>query len=302
MTTTNTNTNAIVKAVKAPEIEKLASAIVAQERTYLKEKVQYVKGIKYNPKKVKFAWSKEMMEMLSKAYAYKGHIYDVDSKYRNNIAFLTQEIENIMDKEEKSDEDFARLNELDKERRKSQACLSAFKRGERENVQYIVDDINSRLYEAYCMRQVDENAWIKALSDYFKSFDMACDNSLVKFISDNVGSRVASVKNWHAFMVDNMTVNGFGDLVLSLLLQLAIDKSAFSAKIIESELKGVAKVAIEEFDSFKTVERPNAKTTKAWYKAVLEEVGGEMPKANDKIDAYRKAYNKAKKARLFVEY
>jgi len=289
--------------VKAPEMGAVIDSAIRVERENLKNKVQYVKGIQYAPKKVKLVASKAFVEDMSACYAFKAHVYDVDSKYRNNIAYLSAEMAELEGKEELSESEKARYALCKADRAKAQACLHAWNKAEKMAVQPTLDDIASRLYGAYVNRQVNEDGWKSALADYFTSYGMTCDDSVVKYLSDNVGSRLAKTRDWHKCLVDNMVVGQFADLVLALLLQLAVDKSIISGKIVESELKGVEVIMIEEFDDFKTVRRLDSVTaTKAEYKAVLETVGAEMPKSGAKKADYVKAYNNAKKAGLFVEY
>lgn len=289
--------------VKAPEMDAVVNKTISAVRDNLRDKVQYVKGIHYIPKKVKITVSKTFVEEMSQAYAFKSNVYNVDSKYRNNIAYLSNEMARVAEKDEQSDSDKAYYALCASDRAKAQACLHAWTKSEKKTVQPTLDDIASRLYTPYVDRQVNGEGWNNALKEYFASYGMECDSSLVKYLSDNVGSRMAKTRDWSTTLVDNMVVGQFADLILALLLQLCIDKNALSSKIVASTLEGVSLVMIEEFDSFKTIRRLDPMTaTKAEYKAVLESVGATMPKSGAKKDEYKKAYNNAKKAGLFVEY
>lgn len=297
MTTTITKIN-IAKALDN-------SANFAREN--LKDKVPYVKGIQYNPKKVKLSVTKAFVETMSQVYAFKSCVYNVDAKSRNNIAYHSTEIEKLIDKDVLTPQEQARLELHKSDRAKTQAGLRHYTKCQKATIQPILDDIATRLYTPYVNRQKDRKGWEKALNDYFASWEMTCDKTVVTFLSDNVGSRLAKVKDWHAFMVDNMVVNAFADLVLACLLQLCIDKSVISMKIVESTLDGAKMVECEETDNFVYIKALSSEVnTIADYVKVLTDVGAEMPKAKDgkapKKSDYVKAYNAAKRTGLFVEY
>ena len=272
-------------------------------RENLKEKVQYVKGIIYNPKKVKMTVTKAYAETMSQAYAFKSCIYDVDSKCRNNIAYHSAIIDDLASKDSLTEMEQARLALHKAERAKVQAGLRHFNKCQKATIQPIVDDIASRLYTAYTQRQIKPTVWENALNEYFASYEMKCDKTVVKFLSDNVGSRMAKTKDWHACMVDNMVVNQFAELVLACLLQLAIDKSVISATIVESTLKGASEVPTGEIDDYVYIKalRPEVNTIED-YIYVLTQVGAMLPKSDAKKADYVKAYNDSKKSGLFVEY
>lgn len=293
-----------VTVVKAPEMEKVVESTKKVVRANLKEKVAYVKGIVYAPKKIRMGtWSESFKEDMSKAYAFKSNVYDVDSKYRNNIAYLSDQMSELEEKEELTEQEKARYALCKADRAKAQACLHAWTKAQRVAIQPTLDDIASRLYAPYVQRQVNEDGWKKAVYDYLESYDMKCHDTVVKYLSDNVGSRLAKTKDWATCMVDNMVVNQFAELVLALFLQLGIDKAQFDTKIVDKELEGTKLIMMEEFDSFKTIRRLDPMyATVAEYKAVLKEVGAEMPKSTAKKADYVKAYAKAKKQGLFVEY
>lgn len=290
-----------VVVTKAPELEKVVDMTISVVRSNLKNKVQYVKGIKYDPKKVKICASKNFVEDMSSAYAFKSNVYNVNSKYRNNIAYLSSEMAKIEEKEEQDDDDKAYYALCASDRAKSQACLHAWNKAKKLTVQSTLDDIASRLYAPYVNRQVNDEGWNNAIKAYFASYGMECDPSLVRYLSDNVGSKVSSVRDWAKSMVDNMSAKAFAELFLALLLQLCVDKSVLSSKIAASTLDGVNLVMIEEFDSFKTVRRVPDTAKKAEFLAVLEDVGAEIPSEKTKANL-RDAYKKAKKDGLFVEY
>lgn len=295
MTTTVTVTN--VNLDKALE----TSANYAREN--LKEKVAIVKGIQYNPKKVKIVVSKAYAEMVSSAYAFKTCVYNVDAKCRANISYYSSEIEKLMDKETRTKQEQASLELAIANRARTQAGLRAFTKAQRATIQPIIDDIASRLYNAYVNRMANPKMWENALTSYFASWEMACDKSLARFLSDNVGSRVARTKDWHATMVDNMATQAFADLFLACLLQLAVDKSIISMRIVESTLDGAKVVPCKETNSYLYIRKVCHETaTIADYRRVLEECGATLPKSDAKKADYRKAYNQAKKVMLFVEY
>ena len=276
---------------------------VSYARENLVSKIAVVKGIQYNPKKVRITATKAYAAMISEAYAFKTCVYDVDSKSRNNIAYHNAEIEKLINKDTLTPQEEKRLALHIADRARTQAGLRAFTKAQRATVQPILADIASRLYDAYAMRMKDAKGWKAALSAYFESYEMRCDNSLVTFLSDNVGSRVARVKDWHSNMVDNMTPQAFADLFLACLLQLAVDKSMISMKIVESTLDGAKAVLCEDTDKYLYIKGLDATTaTIADYRKVLEECGAELPKSDAKKADYVKAYRQAKKVQLFVEY
>lgn len=292
------------KVVKAPELEKVVESTKMKARVMLKEKVSVVKGIQYDHKAVKMGrtWSASFKEVMSKAYAFKSACYDVDSKYRNNVAYLSKEIERISEKSELTDTDLAYLELCLADRARSQACLHAWNKQAKNSVKPILWDIESRLYKAYAYRMVNKEMWWTALKEFMESYEMEFDDSLAVFLDTNIGSRVAKTRDYHACMVDNMTPSQFSELVLALFLQLGVDKAQFSMKIIESTLEGVSAIMIEEFDSFKTIKAVDLdRGTIAQFKAVLEQVGAELPKEKTKKE-YKQAYLVAKKQGLFVEY
>lgn len=272
-------------------------------RENLKDKVQYVKGIMYNPKKVKMTVTKAYAEMISKAYAFKSCVYDVDSKCRNNIAYHSDIIDGLMTKDTLTEQEQKRLDLHKAERAKTQAGLRAFIKHEKDTISPILDDIASRLYEPYTQRQIKPQVWADALGKYFESYEMKCDKTVVTFLSDNVGSRMAKTKDWHKCMVDNMVVSQFAELVLACLLQLAIDKSIISMTIVESTLTGASEVPTGEIDDYVYIKalRADVNTTDD-YIYVLTQVGATLPKAGAKKADYVKTYNQAKKSGLFVEY
>lgn len=286
---------------KAPGMDALCDATAKKIRCNIKEKVKMVLGVNYDAKSIKMKVSKTFTEDMSKAYTFKGNVYNVDAKYRNNIAYLSSEMAKVVAKEEISETDKAYYDLCASDRAKAQACLHAWNKAEKKTVQPTLDDIASRLYDAYTLRQVNREGWKSALKGYFASYDMPCDATLVEFINDNLGSKVAKVRNWDKSLVDNMAVQAFAELFLALLLQLCVDKSVLSNKIVASTLDGVKTVMMEEFDSFKTVRRVPDTAKKAEFLAVLEDVGAEIPSEKTKANLMD-AYKKAKKAGLFVEY
>lgn len=297
-------TNTVV--TKAPELEAVVEASMEQVRKNLKEKVKVVKGIVYNPQKVKTGqFSAQFKADMSKAYAFKLNTYEVDSKYRNNVQYLSSMMSALEKKDSLSKSEQARYELCKADRARSQACLSAWTKMQKKSIQPTLDDIEARLYDAYTERQVDRQGWVAALTRYFASYNMPCSESLVEFINDNIGSRVAKKKDYHKCMVDNHTPSQFSDLFLALMLQLSVDKAQFDMKIIKSTLKGTEEVMIEEFDQFITVKHFNPigrEATIEKYRSILVEVGAELPKSNAKKAEWKEAYEKAKKQGLFVEY
>lgn len=293
--------NVELKVVVAPQPEKVLEKAQAQAVESIKSKVAHVKGIKYDAKKIKFVSSKPFTECMSKIYAVKEVVYVADSKYRNNIAYLSDRLDEVSSVEEITEENEKEILAITSDIAKARACFRFFKKKEEGSYNDTLESIET-MYPAYVNRIIEPEKWAETLEDYFKVFGMECDKSVVKFFSDFVGARVATTKDWADCLVDNMTPSNFAKLMLALMLQLCVDKAVLSQKIIKSELDGSELVNIDEFAEMICVPRPTYKTTKDEYKAVLEAVGAGVPKANAKKEEWVKAYNKAKKAGLFVEY
>lgn len=273
-------------------------------RENVHDKVKYQDMVNYAPKKIKLQPTKAFAEMLSQAYAFKACHYDVDSKARNNIAYHTDEIEKLASKDELTKPEKLRMELHMAERAKVQSGLRHYVKTERATIQPILDDIASRLYNPYVNRQVDRKAWDKALADYFASYEVKYDKSVGTFISDNVGSKIAKVRNYHSHFISNWSVNQFAEFVLHCLLQLALDKSMINTKIVQSTLDGAKEEVIGEIYDYVYVKKLDETSTKEEYAKVLSDIGLKtkteaMAMTKDELKA---EYKKAKKTGLFVEY
>ena len=294
-----------VKVVKAPEMAKVIQNAQEEVLNCAKEKRSLL-GIVYNPKQVNMgsSWSKEFKELFSKSYAFKACAYNIDSKYRNNIAYISDELARLNALESLNAQQKAYVNLLLSERLKSQACLRAWNKQQRASLKPVFDEFKT-LYPYYLQRFEHKQEWYNSILEFCNAHNQQCNETLARFIDTCVGSRVAKTKDYHACMVDNLSESAFCSLVLACFLQLGVDKSQFSMKIVKSTLEGVNNILIEEFDEFTTVRaldlEPNGATVKD-IKRVLVDVGAELPKSGAKRADYVKAYKKAKKAGLFVEY
>ena len=291
MTTTTTT-------VKAMSLESAKEEIASRETTKIRNKIATIKGIVYNPKKVKFTVTPKIVETFSAYYAVKGELYTVNARYSNNIAYLAADIAKLEEQDELSKAEKARLAMERKEVAESQACYRYFKKVQDNAMTDAFNTIEDVLYNAYVNRFEDGEGWNKAVSDYFTQFDMTCDKTMFAFLDKNMGSKSSNVKNYCDFHVDNMSALAFTKLFLDCILQVMIDKSQLSMKIVKSTLDGSAMARIEELEGVIVVVKPE---TVEDYKKAFEKIGLAPLSASCKKADYIKVYNIAKKANLFAE-
>lgn len=295
-----TNTMTVTKAMT---IESAKNAITKEQENCVRNKIATIKGLQYDPKKVKMPVNGKINTLFSAYHAVKGKLYEVNSMYSNNIAYLSGEIMGLEDKDELTKAEKARLALCRADLARARACYNFFTKVQEKACTDVYNTVEDYLYNAYVARFDNEQGYRSAIEKYFAQFELKVDKTLVDFLMKNTGSKSAPIKNYCDFMVTNMSAVQFTKLFIDCILQVMIDKSLLSMKIEKSTLDGSGIITIEDFDGIITIRKPE--TVKDYEKAFAT-LNLPKPKREDgksaKKEDYAKEYRKAKKAGLFAEY
>lgn len=285
MTATSMSANALDKA-KAKTVKSL------------QEKKPVITGVQYDPKKVKIAFSKDMTATLSAYYAIRMELCKVSKMYQNNIKVYQARIDAFLDLEKPTAEQKKDYESNKTGLLKSQVCYKYFKSRENKAMREVIDIVTEDLYNAYVYRF---NTDMKpAFEKWFKGIGMTMDNSLFNFVDKCLGVKSASASKRDEMQIDNLGKGAFRVIMMDILLQLAIDKSALSRTVIEATFEKDTLVTIDQFDTIVVFNKPSAKTTIKEYLDLFAKVGITVEK-NAKKDEIRKAYKKGLRDGMFVE-
>lgn len=280
---------------KAMNAEKALELINASATNGLHEKVETIQGLKVNYKKISFQTSKPLTEMISKYYAGRAVLFSVYESYSNNLKYLSSKYDELDDKDNLSEDEKVEKVRLEYEMKKVSACWRFFRRTQ-EDLQYpAYNSVTNAMYEAYCDRFDNENAWTNAIKAWFKNFEIELSDSMLRFVKLNFGSKSASLKKADSYQVSNMSGKEFQKLFLNVVTEVMVKKSQLSQKIVKQALDGKNLVTIDDFKEIVTICRPN---TVKEYQNALEKLGYTV-KGDKKT--LKSVYETAKKAGLFAE-
>lgn len=302
------NSNVVVEVVKAMEPEKAFEVATKKAVEDVKKKTKHVVGFEYDPKKVVFLTSQTLTSELSQVFAVRKGIHKVWSSYRNNIVYHMNAINNLLDKDELTEEDKKSLAKHREDVRISQACYGYFKSLEDKKIRPVLDKIADTMYKPYVARVLNPQGYANSVKAFFKdNYDVEVHDSFVKLVTENIGARSMAIKNWDKGFVDNMTPTQYAVLFLDFMLQVALDKSILSCKIIKSTLDGTKLAEIEEFKNYVLAEKWNEDLTVKYMVGILVKVGAnKLDKKKITVNSLKKdvvkVYKDAQKSGLFVAY
>lgn len=264
----------------------------------LGEKKPVITGVQYDSKKVKVAFSKDMTAVLSTYYAIRMELCKVAKIYQHNIKLYQARIDAFLaidkpTKEQKKDYESNKTELL-----KSQVCYKYFRAKENKAMRKSVEMVTDGLYNAYINRF--DTDMKPAFEDWFKGIGMTMDNSLFNFVDKCLGVKSASASKRDEMQIDNLGKGAFRVLMMDILLQLAIDKTALSKTVIEATFEKDTLATVEEFNTIVVFKKPSAKTTIKDYKKLFAEVGIEVAKKPTKAECLE-AYKKGLRDGLFAE-
>lgn len=236
-----------------------------------KEKKAVLKGIAYNAANLKFNAVDDLKAVLSQVYATMDKVHEMYERTSKELTFIQKDIDDIKGKEELEKADIEKIDELESQKNKWRALLKAYTKVTLQNRKEILDIIEEETYSAYKCRFDDESGFYTSIyTCIYNHYGQKLDDTVLRFIGQNVGSQLANVKNWGTSLINDTKGQQYACMVLYCLIQVAIDKKQLNMKIIDKTFDEIERIAENCYSGYTAIQIPS-RVSKTWYKNALKE-------------------------------